>query len=134
MSLNHVILSGRVSKPPKRVQQEDGRIVYVFPLAIRSPRMAFPIIAVEGTLPHFVTYYGERPLTDQPIISLVGARIVTRNLTFTVEEVTRMIRKAGVDDDVVEQISRILPDSLRINRVVTEILATPENVLPGGVW
>lgn len=134
MSLNHVVISGKVSKPPRRIQQEDGRVVYVFPLATRTPRMSFPVVTVEDTLPHFVTCYGDRSLTDQPTISLVGARIVTRNVVFTPEDVARMLRKGGADSDIISQLLEMLPGDLRVRRVVTELWARPEDVLPGGEW
>lgn len=132
MSLNHVVLSGKISKPPRRIQQEDGRVIYVFPLAVRTPRISFPIVVVENTLPHFVAYYGERPLTDQPTISLVGASIITRNVTFEAEDVARMLRKAGADGEMVERLLKA--DGLRIKRVVTEVWVRPEGILPGGEW
>lgn len=134
MSLNHVVLSGKISKPPRRIQQEDGRVVYVFPLATRTPRMSFPIVTIEGTLPHFVTYYGDRSLMDQPTVSLVGARIVTRNLILTTEDLARMLRKGGVDSNLINQLLEILPGDLQVRRVVTEIWARSEDILPGGEW
>ena len=132
MSLNYVVISGKVSRPPRRVTDGE-KSVFVFPLAVRSPQMSFPILAVDGPLPHYVTYYNDRGLAEQPVVSVV-ATVATRNIIIGPEDVARMLRKANVDRDVITRVLEILPADLKIRRVVTELRSRPENIFPGGVW
>lgn len=131
MSINYVVLSGKVSKSPQRVSSADNQVAYVFPIAVRSP-LAFPVVTVTGQLPHFVYYQPGNPLTAQPTISVIG-KIATRNLVWTAADLGRTLRKNGVDETVVDQVLQLLGD-IRIRRVVTEVIVRPELIFPGGEW
>lgn len=139
-SVNQVTLSGRVSRPPQRVRVagEDSPWGYAFPLAVRGDDgLIFPTVLVEGpTLPDCVTYRDGQKLHEQPLITIVGARLRTRNLTLDLaSDLARQARRAGADDELIEHLAALLDGCGLLGRhVVTDLLARPEQILPGGHW
>lgn len=136
MSSNHAILSGRVSRPPQRVRVggQGSPWGYAVTLAVRTGNgLIFPTVVVEGDLPPFVTYDPQAPLHQQPLLTVIGY-VRTRNLTLDLaQEVTRLARRAGADQETVERLAAILDGSgLVARRVVTDLLA--QQILEGGTW
>jgi hypothetical protein len=135
-STNHVIVTGRVSRPPQRVRigGEGSPWGYALTLAVRTENgLIFPTAVVEGSLPPFVTYDPQAKLHDQILITVIG-RIRTRNLTLDLAtEVTRLAQRAGAGQEMVDCLTAALKGSeLVARRVVTDLLA--EQVLEGGNW
>lgn len=133
-SINAVTLSGRVSRPPRRVRRIDGEHLYVFPLAVRDgdDRLVFPMVTA-AELPPFVTYHPDRKLHEQPLITVSG-QIRTRNVTRPLaSELAALARRAGATNDLVAAIQDVLAHlNLPARRVVTEIVA--QVILEGGAW
>lgn len=140
---NVVMVSGRVSRPPRSVRDPKRKRghVQVFPLAVREgdDEIVFPIV-VARTLPDFVTFKPKAPLHEQPLITVVG-RLRTRNVTKDLaKEVTALARRAGVADDVIAALEQSIAaqgngedeGTLEARRVVTEIVAT--SISLGGAW
>jgi hypothetical protein len=139
--VNYATLSGRVSRPPRRVRiggdGEDAPWGYAFPLAVRQRRgIVFPMVVVQGELPPFVTYHQGKKLHQQPLVTVVAARLRTRNLTHGLaEDLVGQARRAGAGDEVAERLFDVLGDSGLVARhVVTDLLVRPDQILEGGSW
>jgi hypothetical protein len=134
MSINVVTLSGRVSRPPKRVRAPaDGGHVHVFPLAVRQGNeIVFPIV-VTGEVPSFALYRRGHKLHEQPLVTVVG-RVRTRNLTQRLtDEVAAQAKRAGVEQEALAAVREQLAGlGIESRRVVTEIVA--ESIHEGGSW
>lgn len=132
MSINVVTVSGRVSRPLKRIRGEDGYL-YIFPLAVRErERLVFPIVVLSDP-PPFVTYHEGKKLHEQPLVTVTG-RICTRNVTRPLAgELAALVQRAGATQDLIAAIRDTLAElDLPVRRVVTEIIA--QSVYEGGVW
>ncbi len=133
MSINVVTLSGRVSRPPKRVQSGDG-YAYVFPLAVREEGdcLVFPMV-VADTIPEFVTYHTGRKLHEQPLVTVIG-RTHTRNLTRPLaDDLAAQARRAGAPEEIITALEEMLDKlGLEARHVVTEIVV--DSIHEGGAW
>jgi len=136
---NIAVLSGRISRTPKRVPNPRGQgTVYVFPLAVRidgDEQLVFPVI-VTPELPRFCRYRPGRRLHHQQTVTVHG-QVVTRNLTRPLHEaVAAQADRSGAPQATVDQLRtqiRSLADGeLVARRVIVEVLA--ERIAKGGAW
>jgi hypothetical protein len=135
MGVNVVTVSGRVSRPPRRVRGgEVGEHLYVFPIAVRQGNsLVFPVVVSPGPLPEFAAYHEGKKLHEQPLVTVVG-RVCTRDLTQPLhEDLAAQARRAGASQELVSAIRETLAVlDLKSRRVVTEIVA--DVIHEGGVW
>jgi len=128
MSINIVTISGKISRPPKKVQGN-----YIFPLAVRDGNsIVFPVVILEN-LPPFVSYQTGKKLHEQPLVTVVG-RVRTRNVTRPLAtELAILAQRAGATQDLINAVEDLLNVlNLESKRVVTEILV--EKIMEGGTW
>lgn len=134
MSINVITVSGRVSRPVRRVRGDGGHL-YVFPLAVRdgADRLVFPVVVLAGPPPSFVAYHADKKLHEQPLVTVVG-RVCTRDVTRPLaDELAAQARRAGASQELVAAIRDTLAElPLTSRRVVTEIVA--QAIYEGGVW